>query len=642
MALVWIILLPLIGAFLNGTYALVVARTGGKPARALVNLVGVGLPVAAFVWALSLSLPFIAGEATPITETFFSWIAVGKFQVSFSFLLDNTSVLMTLIITGVGSLIHLYSTGYMKEDPGYAKYFAYLNLFLTAMLILVLGNNLLMMFLGWEGVGLCSYLLIGFWFEDQAKAAAGKKAFVVNRIGDFGFLLGIFTILALLLPGANAGDEVLSFAWMQAHVDLLAPAATLITLFLFIGAMGKSAQIPLYVWLPDAMAGPTPVSALIHAATMVTAGIYMIARLGFLFDLAPATLEFIAIIGAATALFAATIAIVQNDIKKVLAYSTVSQLGYMFLAMGIGSYSTGMFHLMTHAFFKACLFLGSGSVIHAMHHQQDIRQMGGLKKYMPVTAWTFIIATLAISGIPPFSGFFSKDEILWETFHRGHTVLGVMGGLTAVLTSFYMWRLTTLTFFGKCRASAETQSHLHESPWSMTTALVVLAILSAVGGFIGVPHILGGHHYLRDWLGLGQHLAQDAHADRMEMILMAISVFNALVAASFALWIYLKRPDFASRMAKRLRGFYHVLKNKYFVDEIYDALIVQPIKKSSESIWYGLVDRRFIDGIMVNGSAKTVAWLGSLVSRLQGGLVNRYALYFLLVLTAAIVWLLVG
>lgn len=642
MVLSWIILLPLIGALLNGIYALWVARYGKKPNRAWVNLVGVGLPWASFAWALYLSLPLLQGQSTPLTETFFSWMAVSKFQVSFSFFLDNISVLMTLIVTGVGSLIHLYSTGYMKEDPGYAKYFAYLNLFLASMLLLVLGDNLLVMFVGWEGVGLCSYLLIGFWFDDAAKAAAGKKAFVVNRIGDFGFLLGIFTVMALLLPRATLGSEVLSFQWMQANASVLAPAATLITLFFFIGAMGKSAQIPLYVWLPDAMAGPTPVSALIHAATMVTAGIYMIARMGFLFDLAPATLEFVAIIGGVTALFAATIAIVQNDIKKVLAYSTVSQLGYMFLAMGVGSYETGLFHLMTHAFFKACLFLGSGSVIHAMHHEQDIRKMGGLKKYMPITAWTFVIATLAISGIPPFAGFFSKDEILWETFHRGHTVLGMIGAFTAVLTSFYMWRLTALTFFGKSRASEEVQSHVHESPWSMTSVLMVLAILSTVGGLVGIPHILGGHHYLREWLGLGQHLPQDLAADHMEMSLMTVSIFNAALAAGFALWLYIKKPDLPARIAQRFRMFYHLLLNKYFVDEFYDAVIVQPIKKSSETIWYGLVDRRFIDGVMVNGSAKTVAWLGSLVSRLQGGLVNRYALYFLFVLTAAVVWILVG
>jgi NADH-quinone oxidoreductase subunit L len=499
------------------------------------------------------------------------------------------------------------------------------------------------MFLGWEGVGLCSYLLIGFWFEDPAKAAAGKKAFVVNRIGDFGFLIGIFWVGALLLPNAAAGDSVLSFAFMKQHLDLLAGAATGITLFFFIGAMGKSAQIPLYVWLPDAMAGPTPVSALIHAATMVTAGIYMIARLGFLYDLAPQTLQFVAIIGAVTAFFAATIAIVQDDIKKVLAYSTVSQLGFMFLAMGIGSYSTGLFHLMTHAFFKACLFLGAGSVIHALHHEQDIQKMGGLQKKMPITAWTFVVATLAISGIPPFAGFFSKDEILWETFHRGHTALGVVALGTALLTSFYMWRLTALTFFGKSRMEPHQEAHAHESPWNMTLVLILLAALSLLGGWVGIPHILGGHPLIRDWLGFGQQLPQDAHADQMELILMIVSVAGVLLSGLTALWIYLLRPEFPALLALRFHRLYYLLRNKYFVDEGYDAAIVQPLRRTSEDFFSGFVDERVIDGTLVNGSGRLVSWAGSWVSRLQDGLVNRYAFYFLIVVTAGLVlWVVTG
>jgi NADH-quinone oxidoreductase subunit L len=561
---------------------------------------------------------------------------VGNFNIELSFLLDKISVLMSLIVTGVGSLIHFYSTGYMKEDPGYAKYFSFLNLFLAAMLILVLGDNLLLMFLGWEGVGLCSYLLIGFWFEDPENTAAGKKAFVVNRIGDFGFLIGIFWVGALLLPQAGVSDSVLSFAFMKQHVDLLAGAATAITMFFFIGAIGQSAQIPLYVWLPDAMAGPTPVSALIHAATMVTAGIYMIARLGFLYDLAPQTLQFVATIGAVTALFAATIAIVQNDIKKVLAYSTISQLGYMFLAMGIGSYSTGLFHLMTHAFFKACLFLGAGSVIHALH-EQDIQKMGGLKKLMPLTAWTFVFATLAISGIPPFAGFFSKDEILWETFHRGHTALGVVAVGTALLTSFYMWRLTALTFFGKGRGDPHPLDHAHESPWNMTIVLVTLGLLSLAGGWVGIPHILGGQNELGEWLALSPHLPQDAHADQMELTLMIVSVVGALLAALLAMWIYLKRPEFPGLFAARFHRLYYLLKNKYFVDEAYDAAIVQPIRKTSESFFAGMIDQGLIDHTLVNGSGRLVSWAGSWVSRLQDGLINRYALYFFIALAAGLV-----
>ncbi|MDX1387194.1 MAG: NADH-quinone oxidoreductase subunit L, partial [bacterium] len=576
MQLSLIILLPLLGALINGAFALGGSIAKRQVPRALVNLFGVGLPFAAFALALNLGIPFIEGKGAAFGESMGTWVLTGSFQVDFGLYWDRLAVLMTLIVTGVGSLIHLYSTGYMKEDPAYAKYFAYLNLFLTAMLLLVLGDNLLMMFLGWEGVGLCSYLLIGFWFEDPAKAYAGKKAFVVNRIGDFGFLIGIFMVGALLLPAVEGSASVLNFGFMQEHSQLLAGSATAIALFLFIGAMGKSAQIPLYVWLPDAMAGPTPVSALIHAATMVTAGIYLVARLFFLFEMTPAVLQFIAVIGGATALFAATIAIVQNDIKKVLAYSTISQLGYMFLAMGVGSYSTGLFHLMTHAFFKACLFLGAGSVIHALHHEQDIRRMGGLRKYLPVTAWTFVVATLAISGIFPFAGFFSKDEIVWEVFHRGHSVLGSMALGTAVLTSFYMWRLTFLTFFGASRLEESAKAHAHESPWNMTSVLVILAALSAVGGLVGVPHILGGHHWLRNWLGLGQQLPQDAQADRLELTLMVASVSLALLSAGFAYLLYVKNTQWPRIWAKKFHGIYRLLLNKYYVDEIYDATVVGP------------------------------------------------------------------
>lgn len=632
MQLSWIILLPLLGALVNGGLALGGAWGKRKIPRSLINLFGVGLPFAAFALALKLSLPYILDEGSGLGESMGTWMLAGSFRVEFGLYWDRLAVLMTLIVTGVGSLIHFYSTGYMKEDPGYAKYFAYLNLFLTAMLLLVLGDNLLMMFLGWEGVGLCSYLLIGFWFEDPAKAAAGKKAFVVNRIGDFGFLIGIFMMGALLLPVVGDHASVLNFNFIRENSSFLAGSATAIALFLFIGAIGKSAQIPLYVWLPDAMAGPTPVSALIHAATMVTAGVYMIARLFFLYEMAPQVLQFIAVTGGVTALFAATIALVQNDIKKVLAYSTISQLGYMFLAMGVGSYSTGLFHLMTHAFFKACLFLGAGSVIHSLHHEQDIRRMGGLKKYMPVTAWTFVAATLAISGIFPFAGFFSKDEILWEVFHRGHPVLASLGIGTAVLTSFYMWRLTFKTFFGPSRLSQEAEAHVHESPWNMTSVLIVLAILSAVGGFVGVPHILGGHHWLRDWLGLGQELPQDAHENRLEMILMFISITNSILAAVLAYIFYTKKPEWPEAWAKSLRGLYRILLNKYYVDEFYDAAVVRPIRQSSVTFFFGLIDRRLIDGIFVNGTARVTALLGSVVSVFQNGLINRYALYFLIAL----------
>jgi NADH-quinone oxidoreductase subunit L len=568
---------------------------------------------------------------------------VGPFQVEAGLALDRLAAVMCLIVTGVGSLIHLYSTGYMRDDPGYARYFSYLNLFLAAMLILVLADNLLLMFVGWEGVGLCSYLLIGFWFEDPQKAYAGKKAFIVNRIGDFGFLIGIFLLVAALLPRGGEAVPLLNFGYLQGHAAQLETLAPLIALFLFIGAVGKSAQIPLYVWLPDAMAGPTPVSALIHAATMVTAGVYMIARLNFLYALAPQTLELVAWVGGITSIFAAMIALVQNDIKKVLAYSTISQLGYMFLAMGVGAFTAGIFHLMTHAFFKACLFLGAGSVIHAMHHEQDIRRMGGLRKAMPLTAIAFVLATLAIAGIPPFAGFFSKDEILWETFRSGHRPLWLLGLVTAGFTSFYMFRLLILVFFGASRASEKAKAHLHESPWNMSSVLLILGLLSVVGGFVGIPHVLGGHNWFHGWLHLGgEGLEGETGAKSVELILMATSVGVALAGALVAWLFYLKFPEAPKGLARALSGLYRVLADKFYVDEIYDAGIVRPIRRVSESFLAGVVDERLIDGAMVNGSGRMAARIGGWVSRLQGGLVNSYAFYFLLALCgiffAMVIW----
>lgn len=639
MSLSSIILLPLLGALLNGVYALSLAMRKAKPARVLVSLIGVGFPLVAFAVAISLGLPFLQGQLDRLTQPLFSWIAVGNFQVNANLVLDKLSLTLTLIITGVGSMIHLYSTGYMKEDPGYAKYFAYLNLFLASMLILVLADNLLLLFVGWEGVGLCSYLLIGFWFEDEAKAYAGKKAFVVNRIGDFGFLIAIFSIIAFLLPQTQGPTSILSFAYLREHSALLEQGAMFITLCLFIGAMGKSAQIPLYVWLPDAMAGPTPVSALIHAATMVTAGVYMIARLHFLYEMAPAILHFVASIGAATALFAALIGLVQNDIKKVLAYSTVSQLGYMFLGVGVGAYTAGVFHLMTHAFFKACLFLGSGSVIHAMSGEQDIQKMGGLRKAMPVTAFTFLLATLAIAGFPPFSGFFSKDEILWNAYHEGHTVLWVLGMLAAACTSFYMFRLFALTFLGKSRVSEEAKHHLHESPLSMTSVLFILGLLSAAAGFLNVPHALGGHSWFYEWLGLQATVEHGAEVLQLERLFAYGSALWAFFFAGLALLIYLRFPEAPKRWAQSLRGIYQLLYNKFFVDEIYNALIVRPIKGLSDSILARGFDQGMINGGLVNGSGRLVSFLGSFVSRMQNGLANQYAFYFLLVLAVVVAWM---
>ncbi|MCB1213888.1 MAG: NADH-quinone oxidoreductase subunit L [Deltaproteobacteria bacterium] len=646
MNLIYFILLPLLGAILNGSIALISAGRKKEEPRALVSAIALGVMLVAFALAIPLALDFFSGRTDPILSSLFSWITVGNFKVDFALSLDRLSVVLLLIITGVGSLIHLYSVGYMKGEAGYAKYFAYLNLFVASMLVLVLGENLLMMFLGWEGVGLCSYLLIGFWFEDEAKAKAGKKAFIVNRVGDFGFLLGIFLLISFFLPEAKEGVSILSFSYLKTYIHELGHAhvifipAGIIGLCFFIGAMGKSAQIPLYVWLPDAMAGPTPVSALIHAATMVTAGVYMIARMHFLYDLAPWVLQFIGAIGAITALFAASIGLVQRDIKKVLAYSTVSQLGFMFLAMGVGAYATGVFHLMTHAFFKACLFLGSGSVIHAMGGEQDIRRMGGLRKSMPITFWTFLIATLAIAGFPPLSAFFSKDEILWEAFHRGHSLLAGLGFLAALMTSFYMFRLTFLTFFGDFRGTEEQKHHLHESPWTMTLPLIVLAILSTVGGWVGIPHLLGGHAQFQNFLGLGHGSLEVTASDHLwELSLMVLSVGLALLGMLLAYVFYIKNQSYAECLARRFPRLYRLLLNKYYVDEIYDALIVNPIKGISETFFSKTVDQKFINQVLVEGSAKTVKNLGRVLNWLQSGQVSVYAFYFLAVISVAVFYL---
>lgn len=568
-------------------------------------------------------------DARKIAITYFQWMSVGDFKVDFSFVVDQLSAIMILVITGVGTLIHLFSIGYMHHDKGAAKYFSYLNLFLFNMLLLVLGDNLLVMFVGWEGVGLCSYLLIGFWFTDREKAAAGMKAFVTNRIGDAAFILGMFVLFFTF--GTLNFTEINQLVPGEPMYSWLAPV-TLATLFLFIGATGKSAQIPLYVWLPDAMAGPTPVSALIHAATMVTAGVYMIVRLNPLFLAAPNTMMIIAIIGGLTAIMAATIGVTQWDIKKVLAYSTVSQLGYMFLACGVGAFGAAMFHLMTHAFFKALMFLGSGSVIHAMHEEQDIRKMGGLKKYMPITHITFFIGWLAIIGAPPFAGFFSKDEILWLSFHSplGHWSYWLMGAIGAALTAFYMTRLMALTFWGSSRVSKDV--HPHESPWIMAGPLVVLAILSAVGGWVGVPHALGdmfGHipHLLEEWfkpviLPIPGITPAD-HA--VELGLMGASVLIAISSASLAYYFYVKSPDTPKRIADKLGSFYHLVSDKYRVDELYFSSVINPLVKISKNIWL------YIDVNLIDKTTYVLTDLvrggGSLIRGLQNGNIQQYAMY---------------
>ncbi len=644
----WIVFSPLLGA-------VVISLLGRKLPRKLTGtLASAAVGISFFIGlAAFMKLKGLAGtghteqQAAFLSDTLYRWLAVGGLNVDVAFAFDRLSAVMVLVVAGVSTLIHIYSMGYMAHDKSYWRYFAYLNLFVFFMLVLVLADNAVVMFVGWEGVGLCSYLLIGFWFEDPEKAYAGKKAFVVNRIGDFGFLLGIILIFSAL--GTVNFNEIA----MQAPAVLVAGGslATLICLLLFLGATGKSAQIPLYVWLPDAMAGPTPVSALIHAATMVTAGVYMIVRLNVLYLLSPVAMGVVAVVGAATAIYAASIGLVQNDIKKVLAYSTVSQLGYMFLAVGVGAFSAGIFHLMTHAFFKALLFLGSGSVIHAMGGKQDIREMGGLKKHMPVTYWTFLFATLAISGIPPFAGFFSKDEILWKALSspQGHWGLWLIGFVAAGMTAFYMFRLVFLTFHGQCRADEKTKSHLHESPYLMTVPLMVLGVLSIVGGFVGIPEILGGgngfHHWLAPLLGnengaveVSAGTAHWPHA--VEYVMIALSVAVA-AAGIWGAWVfYIKQPEKPKALAERWPLLHQLVYNKYYVDEIYNVFIVQPIRLTSTFLLWKMFDAGVIDGL-VNLTGSSVRGLGRVAAKLQNGYAQAYAVTFLigvLLLVGAFVW----
>lgn len=579
-----------------------------------------------------------------LRATFFNWILAGDFSVDAAFTVDPISAIMLLVITGVGSLIHIFSIGYMSHDERPSKYFAYLNLFLMNMLLLVLGSNLLVMFVGWEGVGLCSYLLIGFWFKDEEKAAAGMKAFITNRIGDAGFLLGIFLLFVTF--GSVEFSELAARMPEAPEIGWSGPI-TLACLFLFIGATGKSAQIPLYVWLPDAMAGPTPVSALIHAATMVTAGVYMVVRMSAVFVMAPNVMLVIAIIGALTALLAATIGMTQWDIKKILAYSTVSQLGYMFLGVGVGAFMPAMFHLMTHAFFKALMFLGSGSVIHAMHEEQDIRKMGGLKKWMPVTHITFMLGWLAIIGVPPFAGFFSKDEILWNAFAspRGHWLLWFVGAVAAGCTAFYMTRLMCLTFWGKSRVP--TGVHPHESPISMTFPLVVLGLLSVVGGWIGIPHVIGavlpGHppNVLGDWLTPALASVGEIHGSVIvEWSLMGISVAVAGLGAWIAYDFYLANPHRPAQVTARIGQVYEVVSNKYFVDEIYFARVINPIIDLSKGLWL-YIDVNFVDKLTYLIS-DVVRGTGQFLKSLQNGNTQQYALYIVLGIVVTITYVLVG
>jgi NADH-quinone oxidoreductase subunit L len=709
-------LFPFLGFLVNATMGRRLPKgvSGGLASAAMLASFAVS---AMAVW----QLVGMAPEQRAIEQVVYTWIASDDLNLDLTFRVDQLSALMILVITGIGSLIHIYSTSYMHEetDSEFARYFSYLNLFASFMLVLVLGANFPVMFVGWEGVGLCSYLLIGFYYKKKSASDAGKKAFIVNRIGDYAFILGM---LALFTQFRTLDFQAIATAVSALPNETSFGILSIATLLLFIGATGKSAQIPLYTWLPDAMEGPTPVSALIHAATMVTAGVYMIGRNAVLFSHTPETLAIVAVIGAATALMAGTIGLVQNDIKRVLAYSTVSQLGYMFLAMGVGAYGAGIFHLYTHAFFKACLFLGSGAVIHALHGEQDIRNMGGLKRHLPITYWTFLIASLAIAGVPLLAGFFSKDEILYETFHEGHTILWVIGALTSLLTATYMFRLVFLTFHGERRhdapalppqdeeedlahsaapahghghghapahaahshapakpvpahapatpaaAHASHQpakksshdahgahgSHLHDAPPAMALALIVLALGSIAAGYIGIPHALGGHNVLHAWLepafearpeaGVGAETVEaagepaaeaaggEAAAEEalspeetaLELTLMAVSSGIALLGIGIAAFIWLKRRDIAASMARSFAPLHRLLLNKYYVDEIYDATVVQPIHVvSREGLWRGF-DVKVIDAA-VNGAGTIVSASAGGLRRLQTGSVRTYA-----------------
>ncbi|MCX6210530.1 MAG: NADH-quinone oxidoreductase subunit L [Bacteroidetes bacterium] len=599
-------LFPLVGFLINGLMRNSLSKT-------LSGIIGSVAILASFIVSLVLFFDVKTNGAMAVNPLF-TFIKTTGLQIDFAFQVDQLSSIFLLIITGIGFLIHVYSTSYMHEEEShhFARYFAYLNLFVFSMLLLVLGANFVIMFIGWEGVGLCSYLLIGYWFKNNNYNYAAKKAFVMNRIGDLGFLLALFWVINKL-GTANYADVFANLS------KLSTTDVTAITMLLFVGAMGKSAQIPLYTWLPDAMAGPTPVSALIHAATMVTAGIYMIARSNALFSLSEFTMHFIAIIGLVTALFSATIAIKQNDIKKVLAYSTVSQLGYMFLGLGCGAFTGAVFHVMTHAFFKALLFLGAGSVIHAMHHEQDIRKMGGLKKKLPITHITFLLGCIAISGIPPFSGFFSKDEILAAAFahNKIYWVLGVVG---ACMTAFYMFRLYSTTFLGNFRGTHNQEHHLHESPKAMTFPLIVLAILSVVGGLIGIPEILGGSHQLHHFLS-PVLTSEKAHSidHSTEYMLMGISVTLAAIAILFAINKFSKKPELEDA-----QGFGKVLENKWYVDELYDTIISKPILWLS-NFFKNIVEKSGIDGA-VNGVGKFVQYSSRQIRLVQSGQVGSYIL----------------
>ncbi|MDI6807719.1 MAG: NADH-quinone oxidoreductase subunit L [Candidatus Eisenbacteria bacterium] len=616
--LAWaVLLLPLLGVLLNGVFV-------RSPKKRVIDIIGCGSVGLSFLFSLILlkQLLTLPPDGRSVELVLYNWIRSGELSSAFGLLIDPLSIVMILIVSGVGFLIHVYSTGYMEGDPGYRRFFVCLNLFIFSMLLLVLSDNFALMFAGWELVGLCSYLLVGFWFEKKSAADAGKKAFIVNRIGDFGFTLGMIAIFYFF--GTLNFGEVFKLA--GSRFDVGSGIMTAITLLLFVGATGKSAQIPLYVWLPDAMEGPTPVSALIHAATMVTAGVYMVARCHVLYLLSPFSLSVVAVVGGFTALFAATIGLVQNDIKRVLAYSTISQIGYMFLACGVGSFCAGIFHLMTHAFFKAVLFLGAGCVIHALHSEQDVRRMGGLGALLPRTYVSFLSASLAISGIFPFAGFFSKDEILLAAWEKGNFVLWAIGLFTAFLTSFYIFRVFYLTFAGNLRGGSGAEEHVHEAPRSMTFPVLTLGVLSLIGGFVGLP-LIEHANVLKNFLSplFQEPLEAAKPLVHIEVLLMAVSLAAGIAGILIAHRFYVRSPLVPERIKERLKPAYDLAFNKYFVDQIYGAAIVKPLLGMSDFFWK-FIDNRVIDGI-VNLVGSIIEAFSKLFRVFQSGYVHRYALY---------------
>jgi NADH-quinone oxidoreductase subunit L len=619
-ALALILVFPALGVLFN-------MFLGPRLGRKAVNVAGPGVMFLSFAVATVAFLRILAmPEGSALYFTLWRWIEAGQFHVELGLRVDALSAVMVMVVTGVGSFIHLYSVGYMAHDEDYARFFTYLNLFAFSMLILVLADNLLMMFVGWEGVGLCSYLLIGFWYTNPEFAYNGRKAFIVNRIGDAGFILGILTLLSAL---ARHGVWTLDFAELKAHASMIGPsAATAAGLLLFLGATGKSAQIPLYVWLPDAMVGPTPVSALIHAATMVTAGVYMVARLNFMYMLAPDAMAVVATVGALTAFFAGTIAIVQPDIKRVLAYSTVSQLGYMFLGVGSGAFAAGVFHLMTHAFFKGLLFLCAGSVIHGLEGEQDMNKMGALRHHMPITFWTMLIATLAITAVPGFSGYFSKDLILEGAYESGHFRLWLLGAITAGITGLYMFRLIFMTFFGESRVEPDKLHHVHESPPVMTIPLIVLAVLAAVGGWVGLPDgLLWGDAFARFLAPVVGDFKPAVEAS--PAMLSAVATGLGGIGILLAYVCYLRMPGVPALVAWRAKGLYDLLLEKYRIDELYDLIVTRPLFFFSNQILNRGVDRMVIDGA-ANGAGLAVETGGELARRVETGNVQHYALVYLL------------